>query len=492
MAQRTSRRAFLGAGSVGVAAAALGLLAGCGTGTDRQVSGSPPARGRRVVVVGAGLAGLVAAQRMAAGGMDVTVLEARERVGGRTWTLRDGFGEEEVDPADAQHADAGGEFVDADHVRLQSLVGEMGLALDPVGDRGEDLVVRRGVALSSARFAAEHDMDAAAMAVAHTVLPMLRDIDPADAPASEHAARYDATSVGEFLTGLDISEPARWMVARTLIDEFTVPLEDLSLLAFLQVAALNWELDDDEREGWRIRGGSQQICERLARGLDRVETGAALRRVEQRGDVVVAHTEQAAYTADHLVLATPLPPLRTVSFDEPPPDRVRQAIAELGYGVGGKTMLRYPHRFWRDADWSGSAVTDLGIGSLYEAHDAQPGTGGILSTYTAGEAGVAAAAIDAADRMAAAGADIAELAALAGIDRSPAPSGARSVMWQTEAASGGTYTAYRPGQVTALWRALRQPFGRVHLAGEHTDTYTGYMEGAVRSGERVAERILGG
>lgn len=71
----------------------------------------------------------------------------------------------------------------------------------------------------------------------------------------------------------------------------------------------------------------------------------------------------------------------------------------------------------------------------------------------------------------------------------PEPIGAATVSWALEPYSGGSWTAYAPGQVTAYWRALREPSGRLHMAGEHTDAYTGYMEGAIRSGRRVAQQI---
>jgi monoamine oxidase len=185
------------------------------------------------------------------------------------------------------------------------------------------------------------------------------------------------------------------------------------------------------------------------------------------------------------VLATPLPPLRRVSFSPPLPAPLDRAVAELQYGVGTKTVLQYERRFWLAAGFSGATETDLDVFGTWDATEAQHGRSGILMAYTMGAGGRRFTALPDAARIRAA-AD--QLETIYPGSRALLRSTA-TVAWANEPYTGGTYTAFAPGQMTRFWRALRRPYGRIHLAGEHTSAYSGYMEGAVRSGQRVAAAI---
>ena len=123
----------------------------------------------------------------------------------------------------------------------------------------------------------------------------------------------------------------------------------------------------------------------------------------------------------------------------------------------------------------------------WEATDGQPGRAGVLLVYTMGKPGAAFTGLTDARRIH----DVATE-----LDRIYPGSRAQlrhavTVAWAREPYTRGTYTAYAPGQVTHFWRELRRPVGRIHFAGEHTDAFTGYMEGALRSGLRVARAIAG-
>jgi monoamine oxidase len=174
-----------------------------------------------------------------------------------------------------------------------------------------------------------------------------------------------------------------------------------------------------------------------------------------------------------------------VRFDPALPDAMAAAVADLGYGTGTKTLLGYSRRVWDDNGYSGYAVTDFPVGTTWEASEGEDGAGGILLGYTAGLPGVILGDQSDAERFDTVTADAETLFP----GSAAARRGSVTIAWQNERFSGGTYTAYRPGQVTAYWRAIRAPFGRIHWAGEHTDVYTAYMEGAVRSGRRAALEI---
>jgi monoamine oxidase len=183
---------------------------------------------------------------------------------------------------------------------------------------------------------------------------------------------------------------------------------------------------------------------------------------------------------DHVVLACSLVALREVKFEPRLPNLLQRAIDELGYGSVTKTAVQFAERQWMH----GYATTEGASQRIYEPTVDQPGAAGVLMSYVGG---------DAARRMA----DAAEIESIAAIESDirtvhgvTAPStGAFSRAWSAHPRYGGSYAVYRPGQVTAFWEVLRRPQGRVWLAGEHAATWTGYLEGAVESGESVAGRI---
>jgi monoamine oxidase len=227
-------------------------------------------------------------------------------------------------------------------------------------------------------------------------------------------------------------------------------------------------------------GGNDQLPRALAATLPTAALlcGNPVRAVAQDGAGVRVTTAAARTVAgDGCVLAAPLPALRPIAFDPPLPDPLRAAIDQVQYGVACKTLLQYDARAWRTGGFSGDALSDLDARTYWEATDGQPGRRGILLAYTAAEAGRAAAALSDRARIAEVARDAARLF--------PAVHG----HLLRAATSSCGYLAYAPGQVLPFWRALRDPIGRIVLAGEHTDTWAGYMNGAVRSGQRAASLL---
>ena len=461
------RREFF-ALSLGTAAA----LAGCARTSGESRS--------HVVVVGAGLAGLTAAHELERRGFDVTVLEARSRVGGRVRTIRHEF-------AEGQHAEAGGEFIDTNHLEILRLVRRLGLELEDVrngwGDR-EDAVYRDGrrypyglVATKPVR----REIDRFWQEIAELAAPL----DPADPVAA--GERLDARSVADFLDDIELEEMARFFVEQqALVGEYTVEPTDLSLLFFAALEKLYEDVPESGIEAFRIRGGNDRLPQRLAMSLrSDVILGSAVTAVDRSSHGVTVAVGDTRFDADYCVLAAPLPALRAVAFEPPLPDELGAAVAGLQYGVAAKTLLQYETRVWRSEGFTGDTATDLPIGMTWEATDQQRGARGIMIGYTAGARGIAYGSLPLPIRIDSAADDIGLI-----YPGSRAALGASTgVAWANEPFTGGSYTAYAPGQVTRFWRTIRKPVGRVYLAGEHTSTFTGYMEGAVRSGRRVAAQI---
>ena len=169
-----------------------------------------------------------------------------------------------------------------------------------------------------------------------------------------------------------------------------------------------------------------------------------------------------------------------MAFDPPLPDPLRRAIDELGYGTVTKTAIQFAEREWP----AGYATTEGVSQRIYEPTVDQAGSAGVLMSYAGGDGGRALAAKSEAERVTLIEADMRSIHGI-----TAASTGRFSRAWSGEPRFGGSYAVYRPGQVTAFWEVLRRPCGRIWLCGEHVATWTGYLEGAVESGERVAHEI---
>jgi monoamine oxidase len=462
-----TRRRFL-QGSAGAAGAVW--LGGCGSKKSAGPKGS-------VVVVGAGMAGLMAAWELDKRGWDVTVVEARKRVGGRVWTQRAPF-------RARQYGEMGGEFIDSIHTTMRSLAKHFDLDLGEAQDYDGDGVAYLGGRRSNAAdlFDSVSDQfdefDAA-------VEKLSRPVD-LDDPAGS-APGLDNRSVAEFLDGFDFDATARQRIEWEIVAEYTAPPEEISLL-FL---ACGYKVTEDQPSGgterYRVDGGNDQIPKGLASELgEAVVLGAPATRVTQTasGVVVVAGGERVR--ADYAVLAAPLPALRDVDFAPALPTPFAGAIAELGYGTGAKTLLQYGTRFWNDDGESGDTYApDSLVFATWDETVIEDGDPGILLVYSVGEAGTELGRLPAQPRIARVTSAVQRIYPRATGGRV----GSTTACWQNERYNGGTYSVYEPGQVGRFWSQLRRPAGRLYFAGEHTADFTGYMEGAARSGQRAAKQI---
>ncbi len=468
---RLSRRELLVVGAAGAAALYLGI-----DGRRRDARGNP--RRGRVIVIGAGLAGLSAAWELERRGWDAVVVEARDRIGGRCHTFR-GFDGGQV-------AEGGGEYIDTTHRLMRGFASRFGLRLDDVRNSEEDyedLAYVGGRRQAYTRFAGRR-VEAEIEAVYRQAFRLARGLDPAD-PAAGGAA-YDRRSTADFFDELGIAGRTREVLDREIRDEYAIEAEKLSLLFFLIEIKITWNTPESGYEAFRIHGGNYQLPRAFAGRLRRApHLGAPVTRVRltPRGVRVTAGGEDL--DGDHVVLAAALPGLRNVRFEPAPPDAVAGAIAELQYGPVTKVAIQYDRRFWHEEGLSGSTFTDLPFSTSWEATDRQPGRRGVLLTYASGEAGLIQATPSRRERLSATAFQL---------DRAYPGSDALSgrgatAAWSNSPLNGGAYSAPAPGQVGDFWTALRRSYGPIHLAGEHTATLTGYMEGALESGLRAARRI---
>jgi monoamine oxidase len=432
--------------------------------------------GTSVVVGGAGLAGLSAARALEARGAAVTIVEARDRVGGRVWTLRTQF-------AGRQHAEAGADMIEGGQEHVLSLARELGLKPIRIlrsgfGFYGMDGRGRRKVEKNISRLAA----------VGALLKNELRAFKLAEERwDSAVSARLGRMSVADWLESIDAPAGVRAGM-RAYRGFFLADPENLSLLPLVE------QLADDGtpgREGmFRIDGGN----DRLATGMARKLRGALLlktivRRVAQRGRGVKVtiealgqpHTELAA---DYFVCAMPASTARVVTFDPDLPEAQRDAIAHLKYGCATRLLLQFDRRFWQRRGRPAAFGTDTALGAIWDGNEQQQRGPGILS-FLAG--GAASAALQEILRKEG------ERGVISRLDWLGRPStllASQSVIWDHDPWARGGYAYFDPG-FDPLWRAwLARPTGRVVFAGEHTSIrYQGYMNGAVETGLRAAEEI---
>ncbi len=403
----------------------------------------------RVVVAGAGFAGLIAAWRLAQGGCDVLLLEARGRVGGRVWS-------QQLIPGDPRTViERGAEFVLDGYDVLRGVLREVGLDLaDTVMSYYER--EPRGGEPVSARQVAECAAWVAAAAAAATPGTSLAAVAAGWAGPSAALAAY--------LSRIEITDGVR-----------------ADLLAATAAGTVTEVFG--RRPTWRVSGGNQRVAQELARRLGpAVRLGSPVRSVGHDRRGVRVRTDHGVVTGDAAVLAVPMAVLRGLPIVPPVPGQQRAAWQRSGLAHNAKLHLpvnepvaasavqSVPGRFWT---WTAAD----GTGQI------QP----VLHAFAGTEPGLAALAV--ADGPATWAAQVAALRPELHTD----PARALLTTWNDDPWTGESYTADTLTVAPGDAELIAGPVGRVHFAGEHTaGAWAGLMEGALRSGERAAREVLAG
>ncbi len=459
-------------------------------------AGNDPGRdGPRVVIVGAGLAGLSCAHRLSQQGMPCALYEANSsRLGGRCWTAR-GF-------AEGQTAEHGGEFIDSRHLRIRVLAREFGLefidtfAVANPGTSRWWLKGERRRAIRSQPGWGEFERKLTAAARRAAPFRFDRATPAARAMDEMTAAQWmDANIAG----GSD--SVVGHLVWAEMASEFGLDADRLSALN-LVLQYIVPAPGADER--YTIRGGNDQLVEGLAAGLPdgTVRPDAPLEALYRHGGgsygLRFAGISDEV-EADHVVLALPFSTLREVDLSRSGFSRRRLAcIDQLGMGTNAKLLMQFDRRPRRYGDWSGYLTSDSPYLLTWESTLGQPGRSSIVTTFFGGRSGAGglpAAGAHAPTLPGAVGRNLNSLTEGGGTGIVGLEGGfngeAWTDRWVSDRWARGSYAAYLPGQFTRYYGYAGRPEGGVHFAGEHTvTTNQGYLEGAVRSGERAAAAIL--
>ena len=428
-------------------------------------------------MVGGGFAGLTATRVLSRAGHDVVLVEAGSRIGGRARTVREPF-------VDGQYVESGAEWIDTHHHRMRELLRRHGMELQGEGQQWTTIrrwLHRDGRLQSPADLGPEvyRQLDVFE-AIVHDAANAVDD--PANPQSCSSAADLDSISLATVADRAGLEELARLFHRRDSQGEFAEEPDGVSLLFVAQQRAISVASGADHViRSHRVADGISTLAHRLAGEVaDSISMNEGLVAVQHGDGSVVVTTSKRRIEADHVVLACSLVPLRNVAFDPPLPDPLRRAIDELGYGTVTKTAIQFAEREWP----AGYATTEGVSQRIYEPTVDQAGSAGVLMSYAGGDGGRALAAKSEAERVTLIEADMRSIHGI-----TAASTGRFSRAWSSEPRYGGSYAVYRPGQVTAFWEVLRRPCGRIWLCGEHVATWTGYLEGAVESGERVAHEI---
>jgi monoamine oxidase len=478
----TRRRFLVGAGAA-LAAARL----------------ATPARGfgaSKVVVVGAGLAGLACAYKLQQKGINADIYEASNRLGGRCWTGRGAF-------ADGQIYEHGGELIDTGHAELRKLIRKLGLDTVDLLDaeaRGTD----EGYWFDGAPYShAQASKDLKAV-----MDKLTADVDAAGYPTqwnsfTQRGFELDHMSIIDWINEsvpggihsrfgqlLDVAYNIEYGAESSQQSALNL----LYLLGFSEPGPLSLYGESDER--FHVVGGNDQVPQRLGQALDsHITTGTelvAIKKTSGGGFTLTFRKDSGTKTvnADIVVLTVPFSIMRrSVDYSragfEPLKDT---AIRELGMGTNSKLHLQFSKRIWNDLGSNASTYADTGYQSTWEVTRGQDGRSGILVDYTGGTIGASFGSGTLDKRAKQFLGQIEPV--LPGITR--AWNGRATLdFWTGYEWTRGSYAYFKVGQYTKFAGMEAAQQGNCHFAGEHTSTdFQGYMNGAVESGQRAADEVL--
>lgn len=438
-----------------------------------------------VVVVGAGFAGLSAARALAKAGKTAIVLEARDRVGGRTFTKKLDAG---------SWIDLGGQWIGPTQHEIGSLVTALDIRTFPTWTRGQNLVVVGGKTKryrgTIPRLSLLSLLD---VGWAQWRLDSMAKRVPLEAPwKAKKAAQWDARSLGDWLDKNVKTMPARRLLDAGLETIYAANGRDISLLHALFYIHSGGDLDvllgtEGGAQATRIVGGMQGVAEKLAEDLD-VRLSSPVRRIENGDKGVIVHHDHGSLRAAHVVVAIPPKLVPEIRFEPRLEGPRADLVKQMPMGSVIKHTAVYDRPFWRDDGLSGMVVSDEG--PIHVVFDNSPPDAmrGVLMGFSEASAAKKLGALTEDERR-----DVATKCFVRHFgERAAKPKVYADHVWEHDPWSGGCYGAFMPpGVWTSIGPAIRDPQGRVHWAGTETATvWNGYIDGAISSGKRAAEEIV--
>jgi monoamine oxidase len=492
MTETTRRRFVAGALTTGAVAALPGAAEAKKRKTKRHRT-----RTADVCVVGAGFAGLTAARDLVNAGKSVVVLEARGVVGGRVQNHELGAG---------QVSERGGTFVGPTQDHVLDLAKQLGVDTFDTYNTGENVYLADGQRMTYSDTgptgtAPPDPTVLADLALVVTQLDQMATTVPVDAPwNASSAADWDGQTLETWVKANSANPRFRRLTSLATRPIFGAEPRELSLLFVLfyiaasgnETHAGTFERNFDTRDGgqmWRLAGGSQQIALRIAAQLGRrVVLRSPVRRITQSGGRVTVASDRYTVKCRKVIVA--IPPTLAGRIDYHPilPPERDQLTQRYGQGTLTKVAAVYDKPFWRDKGLTGQAVSIDGLVSATFDDSPQSGAPGVIFGFVGGDSARTyqrMSAQEGRDKV------LGEFAGFFG-EEARSPKDFFETRWTTEQWTRGCPVGIAgPGTLLAYGDQMRQPVGAIHWAGTETSTYwNGYMDGAVRSGQRAAKEVL--
>ena len=428
-------------------------------------------RKRSAVIIGAGFAGLAAAYKLKNAGWNVTILEARDRIGGRVFSHK--FAGTDL------ICELGAEWVGESHERIKALCHDFKIPLQK--HQFEDHLLRDGKVYKPGTWGFSPQAKAA-------FEKLIAGYDKLSPLAKQRLDRYDWWTYLEKI-GFTLDD----LQLRDLMDSTDFGESIRHVSAFAALAEYGESSPNNEMD-YKMTGGNSRLAEEFVKriGAENIRLNSPVTRVSQRmGKVLVEIPTDlrlshmiTGFRVDAVICTAPINSLLKIKFDPPLPSSQRDAAEKLTYARICKNSVLYDERFWRDENFS--MVSDVTSHFYFHSTQNQPGRQGILTSYAIGEKADVLASQSDSRRMSIITNDL--------IPFDPnAPNLARGIAsyaWQRDQYTDGAYALYKPGQWFGIRPILQRPHGKVLFAGEHLADWQGFMEGAIETGEAAAASLI--
>lgn len=453
MQNKKNRRDFLkilGATSVGFAFAPKNIFA---------------QRARKTcVIIGSGFAGLSAAYKLKNAGWNVTILEARNRVGGRVFSYR-------MPQNTNLICELGAEWVGESHERIKTLCRDFKIPLQK--HQFDDYLLQNGKVSRPNEWGFSAQAKAAfekskANYEKLTILQQ-RNLDKLDwwTYLEKIGFTSDDLILRDLMDSTDFGESIRHVSAFSALAEYA-------------------ESSPKNEMDYKMIGGNSRLTEEFVKriGAENIKLNSLVTEINQRAGLVTVKTDTESFRADACICTVPIASLNKIKFNPPLPAAQSEAAQKLIYSRIIKNSVLYENRFWKDENFS--MVSDATSHFYFHSTQNQAGKEGILTAYAIGEKADVLASQSDERRMRKITNDLTDF----NTDAPRFAKGIASYAWQRDKFTNGAYALYRPGQWFGIRPILQRPHLKVLFAGEHLADWQGFMEGAIETGEAAAQNLI--